>query len=218
MIIDCASDLHGYKPFLPGGDLLILGGDYTARGGIEEWFLFFRYIDAAPYRKKILVLGNHDNLRTPRIWNKVAEEFPHLPELIFEDELIDYEGIKIYASPWTRWFFGINPHCTHFTTHDESFLENRFSAIPDDLHILVTHGPPQGVLDSNYKWSHCGDYILRDHVWRAKPKFHIFGHIHEQGGRKYEMEYADGSNTIFMNVSIVNEHYKHCNPVTRIEI
>ncbi len=36
MIIDCISDLHGFKPNLNGGDLLIIGGDLTARDNTKS--------------------------------------------------------------------------------------------------------------------------------------------------------------------------------------
>lgn len=41
MKIDCIADLHGHKPELPGGDVLIIGGDLTARGTEPEYLRVF---------------------------------------------------------------------------------------------------------------------------------------------------------------------------------
>jgi hypothetical protein len=38
VIIDCISDLHGNEPKLPGGDILIIAGDMTARDAVVDWF------------------------------------------------------------------------------------------------------------------------------------------------------------------------------------
>jgi len=228
MIIDALSDLHGNLPVLPGGDLLILAGDYTATGKLKEWQIFFNWLEDQQYQKKVLIAGNHDDLMAIG-FPKDQEEFDTLFEVrdfleveenydYLCDSSIEFEGLKIWGSPWTRPFIGINPRCKHFTSNDETFLEKKFSAIPDDTDILITHGPPLGILDSNYKYSHSGDSLLKDRVWKVKPLIHLFGHIHEQGGKRYEMEYADGQKTLFMNVSIVDEEYKNCNAFTRIEL
>ena len=56
--------------------------------------------------------------------------------------------------------------------------------IPDSTDVLITHGPPIGVLDlSVYDNISCGCDNLLDAVTnRVKPRLHIFGHIHEGYG------------------------------------
>ena len=51
--------------------------------------------------------------------------------------------------------------------------------IPDDgtVDVLVTHGPPHGVLDGGY-----GDKWLRDDLLKVLPRVHLFGHVHECAG------------------------------------
>lgn len=80
-------------------------------------------------------------------------------------------------------------------------LEDTFGKLPKDLDILVTHAPPQGVLDS--AGSHFGDKALRSYVDRhlygadgyKGLKMHCFGHVHEsRGNMKVEK-------TIFSNAA-----------------
>ena len=62
MIIDCIADLHGFYPELQGGDLLIVGGDLTARDTEFQFYEFMEWIRAQSYRKKVFIAGNHDGL------------------------------------------------------------------------------------------------------------------------------------------------------------
>jgi Icc-related predicted phosphoesterase len=67
--------------------------------------------------------------------------------------------------------------------------------VPQDVDILVTHSPPFGILDTSAKGRHGGSKALREVTLSRKPKFHIFGHIHEGRG----MEIINGIK--FLNVS-----------------
>jgi hypothetical protein len=56
----------------------------------------------------------------------------------------------------------------------------KWNQIPDDTDILVTHGPPVGYGDLCYSGVRAGCVELLTTVQqRVKPKYHIFGHIHE---------------------------------------
>jgi Icc-related predicted phosphoesterase len=77
--------------------------------------------------------------------------------------------------------------------------------IPADTQVLVTHGPPYGILDRSIHNHLCGSKSLLDSVIAVKPKLHIFGHIHEA----YGVEERDG--TTFFNASLANIAYKIVN-------
>lgn len=49
---------------------------------------------------------------------------------------------------------------------------------PDDVDILITHGPPRAHLDT----LRLGCLALLGEVWRVRPRLHIFGHVHEGYG------------------------------------
>ena len=70
------------------------------------------------------------------------------------------------------------------------------ASLPSDIDILISHGPPYGVGDLRANGRHAGDEELRKIVERRiKPKFHIFGHIHESYGA-----WTNGETT-FINAS-----------------
>ena len=54
-----------------------------------------------------------------------------------------------------------------------------WKAIPDDVDILITHEPPQGVMDDVPNAGAVGCPLLRSHVERIQPILHVFGHIRE---------------------------------------
>jgi hypothetical protein len=54
--------------------------------------------------------------------------------------------------------------------------------IPDDVDIVVTHGPAKYILDDNKEGTSCGCEHLRRALCRSKPKLHCFGHVHHSYG------------------------------------
>lgn len=251
MIIDCISDMHGHYPKLEGGDLLIVAGDLTARDSENEMALFDYWLNEQNYKKKIVIAGNHDNvLSENRIKLQFCEylcdsgtEFEHEEPVrnLFDagDKFLIYKKkLKIWGSPWSLWFEGINPKCKAFTG-SENDLKNKFNLIPDDIDILITHAPPYGILDGipieDGSEFHAGSKSLRKRLFEIKPRLNIFGHIHEKGYRFVEItfppenptvkqisediikvEMHGGKITRCINASHVNEHYKPVNKPIRV--
>lgn len=215
MISDCIADLHGHYPQLEGGDLLIVAGDLTARDTEDEHFEFFKWLHYQPYNKKIVIAGNHDNFIQEH--EKEMKELHNSKSKITNIEYVcdsgtEFEGLKIWGSPGSLWFHGINPKCKAFTG-SESDLEKKYKLIPDDIDILVTHGPPYGVLDQVYTDSKInkGSKSLLNKIEKITPKMVIFGHIHECGGKALDL-----SSCKFVNCSIVNERYQPVNKPVRV--
>lgn len=224
MIIDCIADCHGFFPKLEGGDLLIVAGDLTARDTDKEHLDFIEYIGMMQkhenkYKKVIYIAGNHDNF----LFDKKRYGKINVPEEWNIEYLCDsgteFEGLKIWGNPWSLWFHGINPKCKAFTGTEKD-LEKRYSLIPDDIDILISHGPPFGILDGipmkecpDGSLYHTGSHSLLEAIERINPSLVIFGHIHENGSCK---ETIDG--ITYVNASIVDERYRHVNKPVRIEI
>jgi Icc-related predicted phosphoesterase len=227
MIIDCISDLHGFKPLLEGGDVLIVAGDLTAKHSFKEFCDFFEWFESQKYTLKILIAGNHDRLIETGEFHVKAwlnDNTQYLDDSGTEIESVTKcNRLKVWGSPWSLWFDGINPRCKSFTCK-ESELEKIYAKIPDDVDILITHQPPFGILDGldgvDGSDFHVGSHsLLAELENRIKPKLHVFGHIHEKGGQKLIFKrpgYGDENNTICINASVVNEKYKHVNKPMRV--
>lgn len=203
---------------LPGGDFLIHSGDFMNSGYYErEAFEFLEWFnDVKGYDKKVFIAGNHDRLFEDDEVKKyeLLKQFPNLVYL--EDEswgyyLMDIDrSIKFYGSPWQpefyNWAFNL--------PRNGSELKEKWSMIPPDTDILITHGPPQGHLDTSgapYSQPLLGCEVLRTYVDIIKPKIHVFGHIHGSAGYKFH------EGTHFFNASILGEKYYYENKPVTIE-
>lgn len=226
MIIDCISDLHGFYPKLEGGDLLIIAGDLTAIDKENEYLHFGAWLSLQNYKRKILISGNHDNffVKDPKFscapvgFEYTLKRVDNRIEYLC-DSGTEFEGLKIWGSPWTKTFEGMNPKCKAFTLDTEEELASKFSLIPDDIDILITHSPPYGILDGipieDGSLFHVGSFSLLHIMERIQPKLHVFGHIHEQGGKQIMYKHF-GPNTWCINCSYVNEYYKPVNKPVRL--
>lgn len=216
MKIDCISDLHGCFPELDGGDLLIIAGDCTSNDKTKAWQRFFDWLDKQQYRKKIIVAGNHDNFLKHEYQTMIDK--PSGVDYLC-DSGIEFEGYKIWGSPWSLWFPAINPDCAAFTDY-ENGLQKHFDRIPGDTDILITHTPPYLILDENDRGIRCGSVNLRSALDRVQPLLHVFGHIHEQGGKLllYKHQLTNKDDTLCVNASIMDGDYEPTNKPTKIII
>ncbi len=195
MLVDLISDLHGFKPKLPGGDVLIICGDLTARDRKEEYDQFTTWLSDLPYRCKIVIAGNHDGLIEK---GKAMIGNDHGIHYLCDSGL-EFEGLRIWGSPYTPVFLD-----WFFMEERGKDIRRHWDLIPNGIDILVTHGPPHGILDKTEDNFQVGCEDLKKIVLeRVKPRIHCFGHIHECGGRSIEVE-----GTTFVNCSYVNERYR----------
>lgn len=95
---------------------------------------------------------------------------------------MQWNGLKIPGSPYTPDFF--NWACMK----PRSELDIVWQSIPVDIDILITHGPPNGIMDVTAdmhtgKPVHVGSKSRRRHVAdRIRTRIHAFGHIHDEPG------------------------------------
>lgn len=213
MRIVAISDMHGYLIDLPPGDLLIIAGDvlpvwnhdiYYQRSWLNNEFRY--WLDNIPVDNTILTFGNHD-----LIAEQAFELIPSdLKCEILLDKATEYRGLKVYGTPWQLsfgqgWAFNLS----------EKELEKKWSLIPYNTDILVTHSPPYGYGDTVYTYKlpdekearaeRAGSSSLAERIKKIKPKAVFFGHIHSGYG-KYSIE-----DIKLYNCSIVNEQYKVTN-------
>jgi len=180
MRIVCLSDTHSLHHHLtvPDGDLLLHAGDATNRGSLAEWDAFARWLAALPHRHKVAIAGNHEFCceRTPAQARGCLRGITYL-----QDELVEIEGLRIWGSPWQPWFYD-----WAFNLQRGPEIAAKWALIPDGIDVLVTHGPPAGILDLTSDGEAAGCADLRRELARVRPALHVFGHIHEAYGEHVE--------------------------------
>ena len=215
MIIDCISDLHGHYPKLDGGDLLIVAGDLTASDTVDNFLHFVSWIRNQDYEEIIVIGGNHDNYLQNLLKPEDIEDAGEFTYLC--DSGTEFQGLKIWGSPCTKTFKGMNPHCKAFICDTEEELAEKWALIPDDVDILITHSPPYGILDKCSS-GHVGSGTLAVKIMdRPSIMLHVFGHIHEGYGKhKASPPEVNEHRRTFVNASHVNEHYEPVNKPIRV--
>lgn len=184
------SDTHGFhnSTTLPEGDVLLFSGDMCGRGNLDEVRRFGSFLQRQSHPHKVVIAGNHDwpfELDQDRARDALGDV------IYLQDEEVTIEGIKIYGSPWQPEF------CDWaFNVARGEPLRKIWAKIPQDTDILLTHGPPHGILDltSRSVRAGCEELAIRVSELLAL-KAHIFGHIHEAYGRieKQGCQYINAS-------------------------
>lgn len=234
------SDTHGLLPKdLPEGDILCIAGDISPLDIQEDtismvsWFCleFLPWVEKSPYKKVLLVAGNHDfflenihkrakqSLYPPYgieySWRSGSEVMKKLlpgnlkgkySKLVYLcDSSFNYEGRRFYGSPWCtnlqRWAFYKN-------TED---ITKAYSMIPKKCDVIITHQPPKiealGQVIQGGAWNYFDDYgseELADVLKTRDFKYALCGHVHS--GQHYPVD-LDGKKLV--NVSQKNEDYEY---------
>ena len=205
------SDTHTYHDLLnvPSGiDMVIHSGDcsnprdpYNNEPEVREFIDWYKEL---PIPHKIYVAGNHDTSIEKRL--VIKQDFTDAGIIYLEDDLVDIEGVLIYGNPYTpqfgQWAF----------MKDRVKLDRYWTkAMPGYIDILVTHGPPKGILDKSYNREDvlemCGDKSLLNKVKEVQPTYHLFGHIHNHKDIiNAGMQKMSTCDTWFSNGSVVTDN------------
>lgn len=175
MDITFISDTHGLhnRLKLSEGTVLVHAGDITEYGTEEEVIEFLDWFSGQPFSYKIFIGGNHDLFLES---STKAEKRKLIPSnvIYLQNSGIEIQGFAFWGSPVTPWFLGMA-----FNARAGNELKRVWRKIPSATDVLITHGPPNGILDAGM-----GDDELAFRVSKIKPKVHCFGHIHGQAGSK----------------------------------
>jgi len=195
MKIVCISDTHTYhnQIKIPPGDVLIHAGDVSHDGSIEQVQDFLDWFSRLPHKDKIFIAGNHDRiLQDDPEWTRAM-----VPDGVtyLQDSGVEVEGLYFYGSPWTPRY---GRHRAF--AKERGTLRDKWSLIPDQTSVLITHGPPMGILDITLRppCEHVGCPELSQRVRQVQPKLHVCGHVHEGWGIKKH------GHTHFVNAGIWN--------------
>jgi predicted phosphodiesterase len=200
------SDTHGFHDIaVPPGDVLVHSGDGCNRGSYDEARAWGSFLAAQPHRHKLVIAGNHDRCFESDLQGSLAQLPAGLTYL--HDSGCTVDGLTCWGAPWQPWFFS-----WAFNLPRGPELAAKWALIPDATDLLITHGPPHGILDRNRNGEPVGCADLREAVARVRPRIHAFGHIHES----YGTELVDG--TLFVNACTCTLAYRPTNPAIVVDL
>lgn len=195
---------------MPEGDILVHCGDSTIDGSEWNYKKFLIWFGKQDYKHKVFINGNHEVV----VWKNETSEYlvrTHNAGFVtnlhyLENTGVELDGIKFWGSPYTPEFFD----WAYMYRRDEG--AEKWKDIPANTDVLITHGPPAGILDNvrpcgwRYPLHNAGCFDLLKKIEEIKPKVHCFGHIHSSYGTKKV------GDTLFVNASTCNEDYSPVHP------
>lgn len=211
--IGCTHQVHDKLHIPEDTDILVHSGDWSNYRDIDlntkEFFLFVAWVrnKLSHIPHKIFVPGNHNiyeynNERMAKIlFNEVGVK-------LLIDEAVEIEGIKFYGSPFTP------RHGDWAYMADRNKLFKRWNNIPADTDVLITHGPPKGILDLTEEYDHSlsqqGDKalktVIKDNLHNLK--LHMFSHIHSNNVvTNNGVLFRDG--VFYSNASVVKDGQRY---------
>lgn len=220
MRIAAISDIHGRIRDLEcpeGVDVIIIAGDICPDFPNDpvnlqaKWLktkfaaMLHDFVESNPYVTIYMTWGNHD--WTQAMLREIEDSWPANVYCVV-DAWVPIGGKKVWFSPWVQKLGG-----WAWNQSDTKAFE-RYSKIPDDIDIIVSHAPPYGAGDSiaasRFKYGlisepndHIGSWELS--FWARKNKnlqLIICGHIHEDRGT-HQLEHIK-----VVNVASVDEAYE----------
>ena len=224
MKVAVISDLHGHLPIYPSPywegieecELLLICGDILPLSiqsnmpRSRDWLIeeFKPWAASLPVEQVYFIAGNHDfwfeknDIEARKIFS-LNDKVTYM-----KNEYLDYYA-SIQDSKTYR-IFG-TPYCHMFGNwafmRGEETLAHKFSEMPDDVDILISHDAPYGTSDICFEGfstskGHIGCPELRDAIIEKKPKYCFHGHLHSSN----HGEEILGETKVY-NTSILNEQY-----------
>lgn len=210
---------------VPSCDVLVHCGDATGIGEIDrlrDFNAWCRQLKRAGVcREVVFVAGNYDltlDVTHPKVEpRRHAAARESLQDLVYlQDEAATVCGVKFYGSPWTPRFFDWG--------FQLGYEAARHHWLIPQCDVLVTHGPPFGMLDLCDDGRRVGCRALTetltdintlaraakkagDAPCRVPPSIHAFGHIHHS----YGVVGCLRTGTRYVNASTCTEAYKPTN-------
>lgn len=216
--ICCISDTHTkhreVEKDLIDADIIVHAGDICSHGYYHQEIVDFLdwYSSLKQYQYKILIAGNHDRLFETNATDvqNILNKYPEIDYL--QNSGINRGGVNFWGSPYQPRFFN-----WAFNKDRGADIKREWDKIPDNIDVLITHGPPKGhgdkVMSAWYNpIENVGCEDLLNRVNEIKPKYHIFGHIHDGYGQ------TSNDDTTFINASMLDDNYKYSHKPILIQL
>lgn len=206
---------------LEGGFCLVFSGDCMTHGyDVTELEDFLKWFSEQNYTYKVFVAGNHDRAieaYPEEQARDVVEKYYDKGVRYLFNNMVEIENYKFFGTPhqpiFGGWAFNTPP--------DE--LTDIYSMIPEGLDFLITHCPPKNTLDKSHMKTYrnptgeepLGSEELQERLKEMSnpPRYHVFGHIHGDGGEVLKTE-----KTTYINASVCDEGYRPTNKIISLLI
>jgi len=216
MKIVAISDTHSKHRTLiiPDADTIVCAGDISFKGEFNIVEDFINWMKALPIKNKVMIFGNHELGMASGPKRDTALKLLQDSGIIYlEDSGTEIDGIKFWGSPVQPRFYD-----WEWNKNRGPDIDKHWKLIPLDTNVLITHGPPHGILDlvtnSIGRDPHQGCEDLKRKVDKLNQlKLHVFGHLHHEGGNKLVVD-----NKIFINAAICDDLYNPSRPPILVEI
>ena len=204
------SDTHSYHDLLdiPSNiDVVIHSGDCSnykdSKNNEPEVRDFIEWYSKIDIPFKIFVPGNHDTSIERGIVK--MSDFTSKDIMFLNSTDVIYKDIKFWGTPCTPSFgtgWAFNKQRTK--------MHDLWQLVPEDTNVLISHGPPKGILDLSYNQDNelefCGCNAMKTHVQNKQYDAVLFGHIHNnQDIINAGIMQLSGLKTIFSNGSVVTD-------------
>ena len=191
---------------IPQADIVIHSGDCSNSKNIylnsNEVTQFLEWYAQLEIPIKILVAGNHDTSIEKRLITPRQIEQHGIIYIENQTKIIklDNHTVRIWASPITPsfnqgWAWNVARHK----------LCQVWENIDPYADIIVTHGPPKGILDLTHDQKNqltmVGCKSLTTKIKDIKPKLHLFGHVHNSDKIHHNTGTYKYGRTIYSNAS-----------------
>ena len=153
-------------------DVVVGAGDFaTVRRGLQPVIDILSEVR----RPTVLVCGNSEDDAELR---QACRNWPSV-------QVLHGSGLEIDGVP----FFGLGGAVptTPFGAWSYDLSEQEAEALLGDCPsrgVLVTHSPPQGILDTSSSGASLGSLAVRRAIEEREPRLVVCGHIHESSGRR----------------------------------
>lgn len=198
-------------------------------------------LDSKRYKQILLCAGNHDFVFQHRHREALAtlgvsgcgspnadSRIHYLQDTEVQLE-IDGAQWRFYGAPhqpfFGNWAFNFPDH-EAYPTKAAMVAKSVWKKIPPGIDVLITHGPPFGVLDECISGERVGcKHLLQriENLGSEAPKLHLFGHIHHSFGQLAPNDIRPARNAVpwythFVNTAILGEDYRTIRSMPVIEL
>jgi len=186
-------------------NILLHCGDWTKLGRIAGHSSFLSWMHDLPsFEYKFVIAGNHErcfgDLKVKNAQDLATEFKTNCKNtmLLINHSIVltQFGNLTISGVSWHRQKKDGQP-----PSHQKWTLPRQSIVPTTKTHVLLTHAPPEGILDRDHENLVKSRPEATTALSHAKPKLHVFGHIHLPFTLEQENCHHTGETTLFVNTA-----------------